>query len=60
MERIIIKLNQEVADNTNYITCEEGEFSENDFILCKNKYELTHNTVMFLANQIIKSNESSS
>jgi hypothetical protein len=49
---ITIVLNQEVAVNTNYITCVEGEFNEHDYIPCKLKGEEEDNTVMFLAIQI--------
>ena len=47
----IIK-NEEVNENPNYITCEQGEFNETEFVLCKEKTESRDNTVMFLASQI--------
>ena len=57
---LYIALNQEVFQNTAYVTCVEGSYEDNDFIFCKNKLDTTDNTVMFLANQIIKPDESSS
>jgi hypothetical protein len=49
---VTIVLNQEVAVNTNYITCVEGEFNEHDYIPCKLKSESENNTVTFLAMQV--------
>lgn len=57
---LYITLNQEVYQNTDYIVCEEGNYEENDFVFCKNKLDSIEGTVMFLANQIIKPDESSS
>lgn len=57
---VTIVLNQEVAVNTNYITCEEGEFNDFDFVLCKLKNEIDSSTVMFLATQINKIEDESS
>lgn len=57
---ITIKLNQEVYSNTNYITCEAGEFSPEQFVMCKHKSEVNNNTVMFLASQVINTQDESS
>ena len=58
--KIQIIKNQEVDSNSNYITCEEGEFELNDFVLCKEKTESNDNTVMFLASQIKNTTNESS
>lgn len=52
---IQISKNQEVDANPNYITCQEGLFDANEYVLCKEKTDTKDNTVMFLASQI-KSN----
>ena len=57
---IKIEKNEEVQANTNYITCESGEFEETDFVLCKLKTELSENIVMFLASQIKNTTNESS
>lgn len=57
---IKIEANIEVEANKNYITCESGEFSDNDFIVCKLKTESLDSTVMFLASQIKNINNESS
>lgn len=57
---IAIEKNTEVESNKNYITCESGEFNDNDFVKCKLKTESLEDTVMFLASQVkIQDNESS-
>jgi hypothetical protein len=58
---IMIELNTEVEDNTEYLTCQEGEFNEYDMVLCKHKEDVLDNTVKFYAIQIKKNitNESS-
>lgn len=50
--KINILKNQEVEINPNYISCEEGEFDHDQFVMCKLKNEKEENTVMFLASQI--------
>jgi hypothetical protein len=55
---ITIALHQEVAENKDYQSCESGEFSNDDFVMCKRKSDEILNTVMFLAHQIVN-NESS-
>lgn len=58
--KIIISKNQEVECNINYITCEEGEFDPDQFVMCKHKNEIENNTVMFLASQIKNQDNESS
>lgn len=50
--KIQININEEVETNTNYITCEKGEFEPNNFVFYKQKTESNNNTVMFLVSQI--------
>lgn len=50
--KIQIKKNDVVESNINYVTCEEGEFQPEDFVMCKLKNDSEENTVMFLAQQI--------
>lgn len=57
---LYITLNQEVHQNIDYVVCRKGNYEENDFVFCKSKLDTTVDTVMFLANQIIKPDESSS
>lgn len=57
---IKIEINQEVYLNLEYITCESGEFDENDLVKCKKKNEVECNTCAFLASQIINPNDESS
>lgn len=58
--KINITIDQEVESNINYITCEEGEFYPDQFVMCKHKDEIENNTVMFLASQIKNENNESS
>jgi hypothetical protein len=55
-----ITLNQEVEENIEYVSCQEGEFDEYVFVLCKHKNETQDCTIMFYSNQIKKIDESSS
>jgi hypothetical protein len=57
---IKIEKNIEVESNKKYITSENGEFNDNDFVKCKLKTESLDNTVMFLASQIKNINNESS
>jgi hypothetical protein len=45
---------QEVYGNSDYITCQGGEFAEDSFVLCKKKTDEADNTVMFHAITIVE------
>ena len=51
---ITIELGQEVYGNSDYITCQGGEFTEDSFVLCKKKTDEAENTVMFHAITIVE------
>jgi hypothetical protein len=57
---IHVEKNQEVAANTNYVTCVEGDFNFDDYVPCKIKNDTEENTVMFLAIQINKTENETS
>lgn len=54
-----IEMNQVVNANREYLSCEQGDFEENDFVMCKHKLDVIEDTVMFFAYQISVNNESS-
>ena len=50
---ITIEIGQEVYGNSDYITCEAGEFEPDQFVLCKRKGEAAEDTVMFHAQSVV-------
>lgn len=53
-------IGQDVASNTKYVSSQEGDFDDFDFIKCKLKGEDQECTVMFLAFQINRTDNESS
>lgn len=51
--KITITLNQEVQGNSDYITCAEGDFYPDEFVLCKSKHDVNGANCMFLAGSIV-------
>jgi hypothetical protein len=50
---IQIDLNQVVNSNPEYVTCEEGDFEDFEYVLCKRKSEDENDTCCFLAISVV-------